>query len=159
MSTNSRPRSGPSLRPVLRLIFTALLGIFVLPPAPLFAQAPAPLVVGTREAPPFAMQNSEGEWSGISIDLWREAARQLDLEFEFRPMPTPESLVQGVADGALDASVAAITVTAARAEQVDFTQPFFSSGLGIVVPATAESGWWRLLRGFFPRRFCRWSER
>jgi ABC-type amino acid transport substrate-binding protein len=32
------------------------------------------IVVGTKEAPPFAMKTREGEWSGISIDLWRRIA-------------------------------------------------------------------------------------
>ncbi len=107
------------------------------------------LVVGTREAPPFAMKDANGEWTGLSIDLWREAARQLDLDFEFKEMGGPETLIDGVANGTLGASIAAITVTSKRAEKVDFTQPFFSSGLGIVVPAQSANPWWSLVRGFF----------
>ncbi|MFH1496656.1 MAG: transporter substrate-binding domain-containing protein [Verrucomicrobiota bacterium] len=110
---------------------------------------PEKLVVGTREAPPFAMKNGDGEWTGLSIDLWREAARQLDLDYEFKEMGAPETLVEGVANGTLDASIAAITVTSHRAEKVDFTQPFYSSGLGIVVPTESGNAWWTLIRGFF----------
>jgi len=37
------------------------------------------LVVGTKEAPPFAIKSDKGEWSGISIELWRKLADQLKL--------------------------------------------------------------------------------
>ena len=32
------------------------------------------LVIGTKEAPPFAMKAADGAWQGISIDLWRRIA-------------------------------------------------------------------------------------
>ncbi|WP_339151139.1 transporter substrate-binding domain-containing protein [Rhizobium sp. T1470] len=37
------------------------------------------LVIGTKEAPPFAMKDADGNWSGISIELWREVAQKLGL--------------------------------------------------------------------------------
>lgn len=114
-----------------------------------------PLIIGTREAPPFVMKDRNGKWTGLSIDLWREAARQLDLDYEFREMGTPESLVDGVANGELDASIAAITVTGARTEKVDFTQPYHRSGLAIVVPSTGEAGWWGVVRAFFSLGFLK----
>ena len=42
------------------------------------------LIVGTKEVPPFAMKNREGTWTGVSIDLWRQIAGELNLPFEFR---------------------------------------------------------------------------
>ena len=33
------------------------------------------LIVGTRHVPPFAMLSDEGNWTGISIDLWRRWPR------------------------------------------------------------------------------------
>jgi hypothetical protein len=33
-------------------------------------------VVGTKEAPPFAIKSDTGEWSGVSIELWRKLADQ-----------------------------------------------------------------------------------
>lgn len=40
------------------------------------------LVVGTKQAEPFAIKNSDGTWSGVSIDLWREIATELHLDYE-----------------------------------------------------------------------------
>ncbi len=142
--------------PVLPLIL-ALLATLLPHSAPTALANPAaserPLVVGTRQTPPFAMKNPDGEWTGLSIELWRAAAQDLGLAYEFREMSTPESLVDGVATGALDASIAAITVTAERAARVDFTQPFFTSGLAIAVPAQTQSGWWQVFAAFFSLAF------
>lgn len=147
------------MRTPIRLVLLLVTSL-ALPSLPAAAQpaapAPAPakkLLVGTHVAPPFAMKDADGHWTGLSIDLWREAANRLHLDYEFREMPTPESLVDGVAEGSLDASIAAITVTARRAEKVDFTQPFYNSGLGIVVPARSGNAWWTLLRSFFSLQF------
>ena len=88
------------------------------------AQAPDPgnatgvpqreLVVGTKEAPPFAMKAADGSWSGISIDLWRRIADRLHLRYRFSEQPTVQALVAGTAEGSFDAAIAALTVTAAR---------------------------------------------
>jgi ABC-type amino acid transport substrate-binding protein len=72
------------------------------------------LIVGTKEVPPFAMKNSEGTWTGVSIDLWRQIATELNLPFEFRELDL-QSLLDGVADGTLDVAVAALSITAERA--------------------------------------------
>src|SRR5262245_4059237 len=37
------------------------------------------LVIGTKEAPPFAMKAPDGTWTGISIDLWRQIAEKLGV--------------------------------------------------------------------------------
>ncbi|MCC5024043.1 MAG: transporter substrate-binding domain-containing protein [Candidatus Synoicihabitans palmerolidicus] len=95
-------------------------------------------MVGTREAPPCAIKNTDGTWSSISIELWNHIADEIGVTTEWREMGAPETLIDAVAHGSLDVSIAAIT--ADRAQRVDFSQPFYSSGLGIVVPATGESG-------------------
>jgi polar amino acid transport system substrate-binding protein len=115
------------------------------------AQAPDPgnatgvpqreLVVGTKEAPPFAMKAADGSWSGISIDLWRHVADEQHLRYRFAEEPTVQALIDGVVDGRFDVAVAALTVTAARAQTLDFTQPFYVTGLGIAVPIGGEPSW------------------
>jgi len=119
------------------------------------AEETRPLVVGTREAPPFAMKGPDGEWTGLSIDLWTDVAKRLDLEFEWREMGEPETLIDAVADGSIDASVAAITVTAERARRVDFSQPYYTAGFGIVVPVSERSNWWATISAFFSVDFLK----
>jgi polar amino acid transport system substrate-binding protein len=114
-----------------------------------------PLLIGTREAPPFSMKSADGEWTGLSVDLWIDVAKQLDLKFEWREMGEPETLVQAVADGSIDASIAAITVTADRAKQVDFSQPYYTAGFAIVVPIGEGSNWWATISAFFSVDFLK----
>jgi ABC-type amino acid transport substrate-binding protein len=99
------------------------------------------LVVGTKETPPFAMKAADGSWSGISIDLWRHVADEQHLRYRFSEEPTVQGLLDGVAGGRFDIAVAALTETAARAQNLDFTQPFYVTGLGIAVPAGGEPSW------------------
>jgi ABC-type amino acid transport substrate-binding protein len=120
------------------------------------AQAPMTqdrvLVIGTKEAPPFAMKSDDGTWTGISIELWARIAQDLNLHYRFKET-TLEGLIDQTADGSLDAAVAALTVSAAREQVVDFTQSFFTTGLGIAVPQSTKFDWMRLLGSFLSRSF------
>lgn len=133
----------------LRFVVVACLIVPVLA-APGRAQSPGapddsllpdrPLVIGTKVAPPFAIKAPDGSWSGISIDLWREIARKRQIEYVLEERDL-EGLITGLQDGSLDASVAALTMTAERERILDFSHPFYASGLGIaVVPETGVPG-------------------
>jgi polar amino acid transport system substrate-binding protein len=111
------------------------------------------LVIATKEAPPFVMKRSDGTLYGISIDLWRQVAEQLHLRYRFLVQDTVQDLLKGTEEGSFDAAIGALTATAARERVVDFTQPFYSTGLGVAVPAD-ENAWTSVLRtilsfGFF----------
>jgi len=110
--------------------------------------APAPgereLRIGTKDAPPFAIKGKDGSWSGLSIDLWRRAAERLHLRYRFEEASLDE-LIDKTAAGAFDAAVAAITITSGREKVLDFSEPFYPTGLGIAVPMNAKFNWWRLL--------------
>jgi len=139
-----------------RRILTALAGLFLTFAGQCYAQTPGPttsaptlqkdLVIGTKEAPPFAIKDSDGNWSGISIDLWRRVADALHLRYSFAEESNVEGLINGVATGKYDVAVAALTVTAARARVIDFTQPFYVTGLGIAVPVGGEASWAPVIR-------------
>jgi ABC-type amino acid transport substrate-binding protein len=111
------------------------------------------LIIATKESPPFVIKRPDGTFQGISIDLWRRIADRLHLRYRFSEQATIQELMAGTAKGSFDAAIAALTVTAARDRVVDFTQPFYSTGLGIAVPIS-ESRWQSISRallsfGFF----------
>ena len=91
------------------------------------------LVVAVKEAPPFVMKRDDGSYHGIGIDLWRRVADRLQIRFGFLEQPDAAALIKGIAEGTYDASFGALSVTSDRAKLVDFTQPFFATGLGIAV--------------------------
>ena len=111
------------------------------------------LIVGTKEAAPFSFKDSDGRWRGISIDLWRSIAEDLNVDYEFQEVDLNQ-LVSGLADRTIDVGVAALTVTPEREAYVDFTHPFHPSGLGIAVPARTPHPL-GLFRGVFSTPFLR----
>ncbi len=121
---------------------------------PVAAQSSRALVVATRQAPPFAMQRQDGSWHGISIDLWRTIADDLGLTFRFEPMGL-EEMIDAVADGSVDAGVAALTVTADREQRLDFSHPFHASGLAIAVPTDEAGMFAKLIRTLLSLAFLK----
>lgn len=120
------------------------------------AQGPADqtnhvLIIGTKVSPPFAMKSDDGAWSGISIELWRRIAADLHLKYRFKEVSLDE-LINGTAVHRLDGAIAAITVTARREDSVDFSQPYYSTGLGIAVRRLSIFDWVRLGEGLFSVR-------
>jgi ABC-type amino acid transport substrate-binding protein len=104
------------------------------------------IVVGTKEAPPFAMKSPEGEWTGISIDLWQRIAKDKGLRFRFHEEETVPGLVDAVAQGKVDIAVAALTVTSDREQKMDFTSAFYGTGLGIAVASGGAASWAPVMR-------------
>ncbi|MGC9328355.1 MAG: transporter substrate-binding domain-containing protein [Candidatus Hinthialibacter sp.] len=112
------------------------------------------LIVGVKEAAPFSMKSEDGVWSGISIDLWRQIANELQIDYDFQEMNL-KGLLEGVADRRLDVVVAALTISPDREEQMDFTHPFHTSGLGIAVPQRQQWKWLNVAGRFFSTEFLK----
>lgn len=110
------------------------------------------LVVATKHAPPFAIKQEDGSWSGISIELWRDIANELGLKFRLKEDGLA-GLLDGVSSGQYDAAVAAVTVTGEREQVMDFSHPFYTSGLSIAVPAEQQGLWWVAVKRFFSLQF------
>ena len=111
------------------------------------------LVVATKESPPFAMKNEQGEWEGISIDLMRAIADKEQRKLVIREMSLT-GMLEAVERGEVDAAASAITVTADRERLLDFSYPYFQSGLAIAV-REKESSWWHIIGRLFSPAFLR----
>ncbi len=112
------------------------------------------LVVGTKHSPPFAFKNANGEWLGISIELWNHIASELELEYEFREMSLDE-MISGLESRGLDAAVAAISVTSERHQKIEFCHPHFTTGLGIAVQADGRTNVWNLIKRVVSKRLLK----
>ena len=93
----------------------------------------APLTFTTVERPPFSM-DAIGERSGFSIDLMRAIAKELGRPIKFQPVETFGEMLSSVEEGRSDGAIANISITAAREQVMDFSQPIFESGLQIMLP-------------------------
>jgi ABC-type amino acid transport substrate-binding protein len=110
------------------------------------------LVIATKVAPPFAIKNDDGEWEGLSIELWERIADELNYEFTYSET-NMASILEGLQQGRYDAGVAAITLTAQREEVLDFTHPFFTTGLGIAVRSEPDERYVSVLLSLFSWTF------
>jgi len=133
-------------------IFLAALAALAAP-ASLSAQDQGEMLVATREAPPFAIKQADGEWGGLAIDLWRDIAAERGYAYRFVETDLAD-MIDGVAQGKYDASVGALTITASREERVDFTHPFYATGFGIVT-RKSPTAWFSLFQNFFTLNFLK----
>ncbi|XP_077243558.1 glutamate receptor 3.7-like [Tasmannia lanceolata] len=100
---------------------------------------------------------------GYCIDVFN-AARKLvpyEVPYEFVPFgdgqvnPSYNALVNNVAENVFDAAVGDITITPNRTRNVDFTQPYISTGLVIVAPIrSTKSSAWFFLKPFSWEMWC-----
>ena len=63
-----------------------------------------------------------------------------------------KGLIEGVASGRFDVGVAALTISAQRDAMLDFSQPYYTTGLGVAVPFST-SGWWAVVGSVFSLGF------
>lgn len=131
-------------------ILVLSIGCLFLVPSPAVCALPThppeddPVIIATRQAPPFAIKTETG-WGGITIELVRRIADERGFRLELREMGLSEML-DAVANGGVDAAAAALTITADRERELDFTHPFYTSGLGIAVPQRSEITWFSALK-------------
>ena len=109
------------------------------------------LDVATRHAPPFAIKTDSG-WEGITIELLRRINEQAAFDYRLKELGL-EAMLQQTAAGGVDLAAAALTVTAEREQRLDFTHPFFTSGLGVAIPQHAGLSWLTALQGIFSQAF------
>jgi ABC-type amino acid transport substrate-binding protein len=108
-------------------------------------QAPRTVLrVAVKPIEPFVFTRGS-ERVGFSIDLWNAVAHSLHVDTAWVEVATVDDQLQAVKGGAADAAIAAITITKERDRAVDFTQPYFDSGLQILVKAEGGN---RLLDAF-----------
>lgn len=110
--------------------------------APEAAAAPAPaaapaapagkLRVVTRNLEPFSFEK-DGRRVGYAAELWDQLARETGFQYEVQVVATAADMIEAVKNKTADVGVGAISVTAKREEMIDFSQPFYESGLQILV--------------------------
>ncbi len=134
---------------VKNLLSLCLLSIILLPCYSQTSQTPDKmLIIGTKVAEPFVMKGKDGNWYGISIELWEKIAKELNLKYQWKELGL-KPLLDGVTNSTLDAGIAAITITSERESKFDFSHSYYSTGLSIATPINLNDGWRSVLRGIF----------
>jgi polar amino acid transport system substrate-binding protein len=109
-----------------------------------------PLRVVVKPAEPFAFEQ-DGVLMGYSVDLWKKVAAESGLSFEARVVDTVPELLEAVQSGTADVGVGAISITPEREQVMDFSHPFFKSGLQVMARAKGEAGAFSAFRALWNR--------
>src|SRR5882757_1713540 len=120
---------------------------------------PQEVRVVTRVLPPVVVDQS-GTLTGFSIDLWSKIAERLALKSNYQIAPDVRVLLEDVRSGKADIGVAAISITAEREVEFDFSQPILNAGLQIMVRGkgqdTDTNPLWDLLGLLFSKTILVW---
>ncbi len=95
------------------------------------------LRVGIALFTPWTFKNKDGELVGFEIDVAKQLAKDLGVKPEFHPFKW-EDIIPALLKGEIDIIAAGIVITPQRALKVNFSQPYDSSGIGLVtnIPLT-----------------------
>jgi len=107
-------------------------------PNPRDTSSSSNLRVITKVFEPFVIEDN-GNYRGFSIELWDKLAEQMAVSYELQSVDTIGQLLEEVEQGTADLAIAGITITSEREEVIDFSHPYFESGLQIMVSAENRS--------------------
>ena len=88
------------------------------------------LQVGFATFLPWAIRDKQGNWVGFEIDVQTKLAKDMGVELELVPTAW-DSIIPSLIAGKFDVIIGSLSITPARQEQVDFTEPYSTSGQGI----------------------------
>lgn len=102
------------------------------------AQTPSVNVATDPSFVPFEMMDSEtGEMIGFDMDIINAVAERAGFEVNLTTMEF-SGIIPAVQTGSQEIAIAGTTITEERAQVVDFSDPYYDSGLQIIVRANNE---------------------
>ncbi len=98
------------------------------------------LKVGSDTAfAPFEFQDEKTkEYVGFDMDLIKALGKQMGYEVEVQSLNF-DGLIPALESGNIDATISAMTITDERAKKVNFTKPYYKSGLSMVVKSDNDT--------------------
>ncbi len=138
LKTSGADSSGLQLRGAAACAVAIACGIAALHASPARAER---MTVSVATGPAFAPFEYTDEKThklvGFDIDMIKAAAEEGGFDVKIVPMPL-DGIIPAVENGTVDAAISAIAITGERATKVDFTEPYYDSGLGILVSGKAK---------------------
>ncbi|MCI8864752.1 MAG: transporter substrate-binding domain-containing protein [Lachnospiraceae bacterium] len=86
---------------------------------------------------PFEFENDNGEMVGIDLDLLKAIAEDQGFEYEL-VVAGFSAATTGLEAGEYDGVIAGMSITDARKEKYDFSEPYYDSGVGMAVNADSD---------------------
>jgi len=80
---------------------------------------------------PFSFKQGS-RYTGFDVEIWDAIAKELNLRYRLQPMDF-NGILPGLQTRNIDVAIAGITIRADRQKVVDFSDPYYDSGLAILV--------------------------
>jgi polar amino acid transport system substrate-binding protein len=82
--------------------------------------------------PPFEMTDTSGKPTGVSVDLATDLAKSLGRPVVIQNTAF-DGLIPALKTGKIDLVISSMTATAERAQSIDFSEPYISTGLSLLL--------------------------
>lgn len=86
---------------------------------------------------PFEFENDKGEMVGVDLDILKAIAEDQGFQYDL-VVAGFSAAVTGLEAGEYDGVIAGMSITPAREEKYDFSEPYYDSGVGMAVAADSE---------------------
>lgn len=74
--------------------------------------------------PPFSVPDASGNWSGWEVEIMQAVCREAELECEIAPTAW-DGIIPALNSGRIDMIFNSMSITEARDEVIDFTEPYY----------------------------------
>lgn len=88
-------------------------------------------VAAINDYPPFEFKQ-DGKLTGFDVELVEDIAKKENIQVDWKEMKF-DGIIPALQSKQVDAAISAITIRDDRKQVVDFTTPYFNSGLSLVV--------------------------
>lgn len=120
---------------MLSRVFLCSLATF-LAALPLGAQEQR-LRVAIFDCPPLAMKDDDGQWIGLSVDLWERIAEKTQIKFDYVEVPL-DKIFTALTRNEVDIAIGDVALSGEREQVVDFTQTYLENTAAAVLLRNAR---------------------
>ncbi|MCR4399488.1 MAG: basic amino acid ABC transporter substrate-binding protein [Syntrophomonadaceae bacterium] len=104
-------------------------------PAPAKPQTETIIVGSDTTFAPLEFADAKGNYVGFDVDLINAIGEEANLKIDFRSMPF-DGLIAALTANQIDAAISSMSITEERKKSIDFSEPYYKSGLSIAVQSS-----------------------
>ncbi|MBT8204754.1 MAG: transporter substrate-binding domain-containing protein [Eudoraea sp.] len=134
---------------IFTIIYTLILGFIT----PIQGQAKDTLLIGIHESPPFVIRDLDGNYRGLSIDLWKGVSEELKRPYRFVEFSDEIGIIRALDYGDIDFSINPLINTPQRMRKFQVSQPFYISNIGVAITTSSQSQFQIFINNFFSGAF------
>ncbi|HAT02551.1 MAG TPA: glutamine ABC transporter substrate-binding protein [Oribacterium sp.] len=86
---------------------------------------------------PFSIQQDDGSYKGIDVDMIQAIAEQEGFTVDIQPMDF-SAIIPALVSGTIDGGLGCMSITDERKQTVDFSDPYYEDGLALVTKSDSS---------------------